>query len=90
MVLGLAKGQPVVVTGERADLSGVIASEAVILSDIVHSDGLTTLFFASDLVNTYVRASATSTPTSPGRPTVRPSTRSSEAATRAGPTSVSP
>ncbi len=59
MVLGLAKGQPVVVTGERADLSGVIASEAVILSDIVHSDGLTTLFFASDLVNTYVRASAT-------------------------------
>ena len=59
MVLGLSKGRPVVITGERADLAGVVVSEAVVLADIVHSDGLTTLFFTTELVNTYVRKTAT-------------------------------
>ena len=59
MVLGLTKGRSVVITGERADLPGVIASEGAELKDIVHGDALTTLFFATELTNTYVRSSAT-------------------------------
>ena len=58
MVLGLAKGRPVVITGERADLAGVFVSEPAILSDIVHSGGNTTLFFDSPLAYEYVRSTA--------------------------------
>jgi predicted phage baseplate assembly protein len=56
MVLNLARAQPIVVTGERADLPGVMASEIVILDDIVHSGGFTTLYFVQPgLMNQYVR-----------------------------------
>jgi hypothetical protein len=58
MVLGLAKGRAVVITGERADLAGVVASEAAILEEVVHSGGLTTLFFEEPLANEYVRSTA--------------------------------
>ena len=60
MVLHLAKGQPVAVTGERADLPGVTASEVVILDGIEHAGGFTTLLFASPgLRFTYVRKTVT-------------------------------
>ena len=43
MVLGLAIGQPIALTGERDDLPGVDAAEIATLADIVHADGRTTL-----------------------------------------------
>lgn len=45
LVLNLQLGQALALTGERADLTGVIASEIVVLADIQHSGGFTTLFF---------------------------------------------
>ena len=60
MVLNLSAAQPLVVTGERADLPGVKASEVVILDAIQHSGGFTTLFFASPgLRFRYVRKTVT-------------------------------
>jgi predicted phage baseplate assembly protein len=60
MLLGLEVGQPVAITGEREDLAGVIVSEIVILADIVHDGGFTTLFFPSPgLKYTYVRKTMT-------------------------------
>jgi predicted phage baseplate assembly protein len=55
LVLGLEVGQPLVLTGERADLPGVVASEVAVLSDVVHSGGLTTLFWETDLAYPYLR-----------------------------------
>jgi predicted phage baseplate assembly protein len=56
MVLSLATGQPIAVTGERADLPGVTVSEVAILDAIQHSGGFTTLLFAPPgLRFTYVR-----------------------------------
>jgi hypothetical protein len=58
MVLNLAEGQPIAVTGERDDLRGVVVSEVVRLSEVQHSGGFTTLFFASPgLTYRYVRSS---------------------------------
>ena len=37
--------QPIIINGERADLDGVAVSEVAFLKDIIHSKGLTTLFF---------------------------------------------
>ena len=60
MVLGLQVGQPVAITGERNDLRGVTVSEVVIVSDVVHSGGFTTLFFESPgLQYSYVRRTVT-------------------------------
>jgi hypothetical protein len=59
LVLGLEVGQPLILTGERADLPGVTASEVVILSDVVHSAGLTTLFWETALAYPYLRKSVT-------------------------------
>jgi predicted phage baseplate assembly protein len=60
MILHLTEGQPVAVTGERADLPGVTVSEVVILDGIEHSGGFTTLRFASPgLRFTYVRTTVT-------------------------------
>ncbi len=60
MVLGLQVGQPVAITGERDDLRGVTVSEVVILADVVHAGGFTTVFFPSPGVkHTYVRATVT-------------------------------
>ena len=47
MVLNLRQGQALALTGERADLTGVITSEIVLLTDVQHSGGFTTLFFDS-------------------------------------------
>jgi predicted phage baseplate assembly protein len=60
MVLGLQVGQPVAITGEREDLQGVTVSEVIILTDVLHSGGFTTLFFGSPgLKYAYVRKSVT-------------------------------
>lgn len=61
MVLGLRSGQPIVVSGERADLPGTSASEIAVLVDAIHHDRHTTLFFERDLKHSYVRESATLT-----------------------------
>jgi len=55
MVLGLQAGQRVAIGGELADTPGVIRQEIVVLTEIVHSGGYTTLFFKNPLQNSYVR-----------------------------------
>lgn len=55
MVLGLQAEQPLVLEGERHDLPGVTASEIVVLADVRHSGGHTTLFFGEGLRHSYVR-----------------------------------
>jgi uncharacterized phage protein gp47/JayE len=57
--LELAIGQIVMLTGTRADLNGVIASEALTIADIAFVDGYTTLTFRQSLTNSYVRATVT-------------------------------
>ncbi len=57
MVLGLAPGQPVALTGERADLAGVGAAEIALLADIVHADGRSTLVLQKGLAFAYRRSS---------------------------------
>ncbi len=60
LALGLREGQPVVVSGERADLAGVVTSEVARLAHTVHSNGLTTLFFEGEgLRHRYVRSGVT-------------------------------
>ena len=55
-VLNLRPGQFLALTGERADLPGVTASEIVTLKEMQHSGGFTTLFFESPgLTLRYVR-----------------------------------
>lgn len=54
--LGLEAGRMVAVTGERSDLSGVVASEVVRLADVTLEEGFTTLTFQSSLTYSYVRA----------------------------------
>lgn len=59
-VLNLRPDQFVALTGERADLKGVTASEIVTLKEIQHSGGFTTLFFQSPgLTRRYVRETVT-------------------------------
>jgi hypothetical protein len=57
MVLGLAIGQPIALTGTRSDLPGVEAAEVAILADIIHADGRSTLVLQRGLVYSYVRRS---------------------------------
>ncbi|MCZ6738796.1 MAG: putative baseplate assembly protein [Actinobacteria bacterium] len=59
MVLGLAKGQDVVVTGELTDPEGVTGTEVATIEEITHQHGRTTLTFVEDLTNTYIRDSVT-------------------------------
>ncbi len=59
MVLGLRVGQPLSLSGERDDLPGVKSTEIVILSDILHSGGFTTLVFEGGLLDSYVRETVT-------------------------------
>ncbi|HEX9990097.1 MAG TPA: putative baseplate assembly protein [Chloroflexia bacterium] len=56
LVLGLQVGQELILSGERADLPGVAVSETVILSDIIHDKGYTTLYFLSPLQYSYTRS----------------------------------
>ena len=57
LALGLAVGQPVAVHGDRADLPGVAGAEIAILRDVVHQEGLTTLYFEAPLRFRYLRES---------------------------------
>jgi predicted phage baseplate assembly protein len=57
--LELAVGQIVILTGTRADLDGVIASEALVIADIAFTDGYTTLTFRQSLANSYLRGTVT-------------------------------
>jgi predicted phage baseplate assembly protein len=59
MVMGLNSGQAVAITGECRDLEGVIFTEVVLLTNIVHKDGLTTLFFDPKLEHAYIRSTLT-------------------------------
>lgn len=60
MVLGLEVGQPIAVTGEDDQLPGVTTSEVVVVADVVHAGGFTTLaFVAPGFTHRYVRAGAT-------------------------------
>jgi hypothetical protein len=56
MVMGLNSGQAVAVTGECRDLEGVIFTEVVLLTQIIHKDGFTTLFFDPKLEHKYIRS----------------------------------
>jgi len=54
-VFGLQIGQPVILTGERTDAKGLIQSEVLIIKDIDHNYGLTTLTFETGLSSPYKR-----------------------------------
>jgi uncharacterized phage protein gp47/JayE len=57
LVLGLAAGQPLALTGMRADLAGVDAAEIAILEEVIHSDGRSTLRLKDGLRFSYLRGS---------------------------------
>jgi predicted phage baseplate assembly protein len=57
--LGLKVGQEVIVSGERADLGGVIDHEVMTLADVSFADGRTTLVFQQALAGSYMRGTAT-------------------------------
>jgi hypothetical protein len=57
MVIGLAIGQPIALTGKRNDLPGVDAAEVAVLADIIHADGRSTLLLQKPLGYSYVRGS---------------------------------
>jgi predicted phage baseplate assembly protein len=61
LVLGLSIGQPIAWSGTRtvADAPGVSASEVLMLKQITHVQGFTTLQFTSGLINSYLRSSVT-------------------------------
>ncbi len=59
MVIGLHVGQPLILSGTRADANGVVASEVVILHDITHDGGFTNLTFKNALANSYLRNTVT-------------------------------
>ena len=57
--LGLKKGQKVILTGERDDFRGVMASELLTIKESLIEKGFTVLVFETALVNRYVRAGVT-------------------------------
>jgi predicted phage baseplate assembly protein len=57
MVIGLAIGQPIALTGKRSDLPGVDAAEVAVLADIIHANGRSTLMLQKGLEYSYVRGS---------------------------------
>ena len=59
LVLGLVAGRHVALTGERADLPGAFQSEVVEISEVIHSEGFTTLFFSTGLQYRYLRSTVT-------------------------------
>jgi hypothetical protein len=63
MLVGLQIGQALLVTGipvgDDGTPTGLVRSEAVILSACIHASGYTTLYFEKALKNRYVRASVT-------------------------------
>jgi hypothetical protein len=59
MVLGLAVGRTIVLTGERTDTPGVVATEVGFVADVVHRGGHTTLVLRDPLAFAYVRDTVT-------------------------------
>lgn len=59
MVLGLSVGQPIIITGERDNLDGVIANEVATLKEITHSGGFTSLTLQDPLEFSYKRNTVT-------------------------------
>jgi predicted phage baseplate assembly protein len=59
MVGDLRRGQPIAVTGERADAAGVVASEIGVIGEIVHADGRTTIELLDALAHPYRRSTVT-------------------------------
>lgn len=57
MTLGLALGQPVILTGEPTELPGTSRTELTRLAEISHHQGYTWLRFAVPLMNSYSRTS---------------------------------
>lgn len=57
MVLNLQAGQAVIVTGEQADAAGVLRSEVLMLKEIIHFNGRTTLIFSTGFQWSYTRDS---------------------------------
>jgi hypothetical protein len=56
MVIGLDEGQPLAIRGEAQQLPGVIRNEVVIIDEVTHAGGFTTLKLRGDgLDNGYVR-----------------------------------
>jgi hypothetical protein len=55
MVLGLRIGQPISLTGEQSDASGIIRNEIVVIEDISHEGGYTKICFRDRLKYRYVR-----------------------------------
>jgi len=56
LVLGLTIGQAVILTGERTDPAGVVASEVLIIEDINHIGGFTELTFKNGRQHDYRRS----------------------------------
>jgi hypothetical protein len=59
MVLGLKPGRMVALNGTRADAAGVVENEVLVLDDIVHNGGFTTLEFTTGLQFSYLRQTVT-------------------------------
>lgn len=59
MVLGLRTGQPLSLSGEQADAGGIIRNEIVVIKDIIHIGGYTTLHFRDRLKYHYIRKTVT-------------------------------
>ncbi|MCQ0091210.1 hypothetical protein [Roseovarius sp. M141] len=57
--LSLFPGKTVALTGERADLAGVVASEILTVSDNVLNDGLSVLTFTAQPAHAYLRDTVT-------------------------------
>lgn len=56
---GLAVGQPVILSGERDDLRGVVGSELLILKEVNVVQGITELTFVQSLSFSYIRKTVT-------------------------------
>ena len=59
LVLGLEEGRHVAVSGEDADAPGVVRSEVVVLAEVLHIGGYTTLYFQTGLTYRYIRDTVT-------------------------------
>jgi hypothetical protein len=59
LVLGLQPGQPVALYGMQSDAPGVAAGEVLVLKDIIHKGGFTSLLFTSGMKYGYLRSSLT-------------------------------
>lgn len=57
MVLGLAPGQALALSGEHAALNGVAAAEIALVDDVIHAGGRSTLRLRAGLANSYRRDS---------------------------------